>query len=261
VAPPIWGHAGETMFARSRTTVFALSLCFTLIAAPWLSARAEDDPYAPVPLRTGGRILSKKDEQSIGKNCSAYREWVEVDGLPNAKAESLINSSIRRELTVGKKLTAKDCSEEGRAQYIDGATLSGARDKAIGVELSVYFGGEGTGREVTDCAVFDLATGRRHNLRSFLTPAGKTLVAQKYCDSFLHEKIDWPEPISSSCAGYDAFETSLNTGLRYCLGDRGVWARFGPANPVEGHGMLISDHEIAASFKLPAGLDLANRKP
>ena len=96
------------MFACSRTTVLALSLCFTLIAAPWLSARAEDDPYAPVPLRTGGRILSKKDEQSIGKNCSAYREWVEVDGLPNAKAESLINSSIRRELTVGKKLTTKD---------------------------------------------------------------------------------------------------------------------------------------------------------
>jgi hypothetical protein len=250
------------MFARSRSTVFALSLCFTLIAAPWLSARAEDDPYAPVPLRTGGRILSKKDEQSIGKNCSAYREWVEVDGLPNAKAESLINSSIRRELTVGKKLTAKDCSEEGRAQYINGATLSAARDKAIGVELSVYFGGEGTGREVTDCAVFDLATGRRHNLRSFLTPAGKALVAQKYCDAFLHEhNTDETEQTSKSCAGYNAFETSLNTGLRYCLGDRGVWARFGPANPVEGRWILISDREIEASFKLPAGLDLANRKP
>jgi hypothetical protein len=98
-------------------------------------------------------------------------------------------------------------------------------------------------------------------LKDYLTPAGKSLVAQKYCDSSLHEKIDWPEPISSSCAGYDGFETSLNTGLRYCLGDRGVWALFGPANPVEGHGILISDHEIAASFKLPAGLDLANRKP
>jgi hypothetical protein len=61
-----------------------------------------------VPLRTGGRVLSKKDQQSMGKNCSASREWIENDGLANAKAERLINDSIRRELTVGKKQTAKD---------------------------------------------------------------------------------------------------------------------------------------------------------
>jgi hypothetical protein len=119
------------MVALSRTSIFAISLCLILIA-PWLSARAEDD--APVRLRTGGRILSKKDEQSIGKNCSAHRAWVEVDGLPNAKAESLINTSLRRELTVGKKLTAKDCAAEGKVRYDNGATLSAARDKAIGVE-------------------------------------------------------------------------------------------------------------------------------
>src|SRR5512145_267141 len=98
---------GETMFGLSRTAIVATSLSLTLIGACWLPVQAEDG--APVQLRAGGRILSKKDEQSIGENCSAYREWIEVDGLPNARAASLINAAIRRELTVGKKLTAEDC--------------------------------------------------------------------------------------------------------------------------------------------------------
>jgi hypothetical protein len=244
---------GETMFAHSRTSIVAISLCLALTAA---SVRAEDD--APVQLRAGGRVLSRTDEQAIGKNCSAYRAWIEVEGLPNAKAESLINSAIRRELTVGKKLTTEDCSGEGSISYINGATLSAARDKAIGVEISVYFGG-GTGRGVTDCAVFDLATGRRYNLKNFLTPTGRALVAQKYCDAFLHRKADDSDETSLSCGGYNAFEQSLDNGLRYCLGESGVWALFGQANPVEGRGVLISDSEIEASFKLPAGLDLTGK--
>jgi hypothetical protein len=247
---------GETMFGLSRTAIVATSLSLTLIGACWLPVQAEDG--APVQLRAGGRILSKKDEQSIGENCSAHREWIEVDGLPNARAASLINAAIRRELTVGKKLTAEDCSDEGKASYINGATLSAARDKAIGVEMSVYFGG-GTGRVVTDCAVFDLTTGRRYNLKNFLTPTGKAMVAQKYCDAFLHRNADDSDETSLSCGGYNAFEQSLNSGLRYCLGESGVWALFGQANPVEGRGVLISDSEVEASFKLPAGLDLTGQ--
>jgi len=244
------------VFALSRISIVAASLSLILIGASRLPVRAEDD--APKQLRAGGRVLSKKDEQAIGKNCSAYREWIEVDGLPNAKAETLINGAIRRELTVGKKLTPEDCSDEGNTSYINGATLSAARGKVIGVETSVYFGG-GTGRGVTDCAVFDLTTGRRYNLKNFLTPTGKALVAKKYCDAFLHHEADDSDETSLSCGGYDAFESSLKNGLRYCLGDKGVWALFGRADPVEGRGVLIADPEVAASFKLPAGLALTGK--
>jgi hypothetical protein len=164
-------------------------------------------------------------------------------------------------LTVGKQLTAKDCSAEGKARYVNGATLSAARDKAIGVEMSVYFGGDGTGTEVTDCAVFELTTGRRFNLKNFLTPTGKALVAQKYCDASLQQKTDDSDQAFLSCGGYEAFESSLDKGLRYCLGESGVWALFGKASPVEGRGVLIPDAEVAASFKLPAGLDLTKSTP
>jgi hypothetical protein len=51
---------------------------------------------------------------------------------------------------------------------------------------------------------------------------------------------------------------SLNQGLRYCLAESAVRAL--ASKPGQGNGVVISDRDIAASFKLPAGLDLTNGK-
>ncbi len=142
-----------------------------------------------VILKDGGKIVSKVDSQKLGPMCTAEREWIELEGLPNQRISEKINASIRKEISVGRKLNAKDCllNSEGKPEFpnekidfYNSTKLTGKRKSAIGIETFIYFPG-GSGRRVSNCHVYKLKTGDKLDLGSFVTKEGEKIVADAIC--------------------------------------------------------------------------------
>ena len=207
-----------------------------------------------VPLKTQGQIVSKEDHQTIGDNCKADRLWIEANGLENQAAQQKINTSIRRKLTVGKRLAPKDCPYPGTGGvgYYNWATLSGIREMAIGVETSIHFGNiyMGSGNNIHGCDVYDLATGNHYDLMKYITPEGKKSIAADLCTTAKDE-----EYFNADALCEDSAQLIQNTIA--CLKGKGVELHYS-TGPGYHSDMIITipEDKLSSSFTLPEGLDL-----
>lgn len=208
-----------------------------------------------ISLKSDGALAKKNDVQSFGTFCTAKREWIEIEGSKNIATQKKINSSIRREITVGKKLKATDCAGSSATETIafnNRTTATASRAGALGVETFIHFSGSGrSGTHLKSCAVYSLTDGGRFDLGKYLTAAGKKLVAGLTCDT---AKKDTPEA-KQFCGTYDEIQSTLYYAYRFCLTDSGVRVSFGTANLADAS-IELSNEQIPAVFKLPKNLDL-----
>lgn len=207
-----------------------------------------------VALQWGGMAVYRSAIETFHKQCSARREWVELQKLPSATVEKSINRWIQRTVTVGKKLTSGDCPEEkGREsyEYVNSLKVSGQKGPLMGLSTQVYFPG-GSGRTVASCEVFHLATGKHYELGKFLTTKGRVLLTERTCGMFQQAKDEYYCPT-------DATKTNGSDALRdatYCLTNSGVKIALfhhGNANVVR-HTVEIDMAGLATLFKFPPEL-------
>ena len=119
-------------------------------------------------LKNGTKIIKREAKQTFSKNCSAQRNWDELNGPNLAKGQSAINLKIQKAISVKKSLSAKDCPEansEENYQYNNLASIKGERGDYLGVEYIIIFPG-GSTRRVRNCAIYNLLTGQEIFLTS-----------------------------------------------------------------------------------------------
>jgi len=200
----------------------------------------------PIPLKAGGQIRFRTDGQSIGE-CSATREWVEVENFPNKNVEMKINTAIRKELTVGKKLKQRECP----GNYQNHAILDSIRTTALGVSTYVNLG-DGLG----NCWAFSLMTGKRYNLLSFLKNEAKKMIGRQICAKLADEN---PAFAGAQCSG-GGTEPVIGDSSQYnewsaCLNNSGIEIslRYHKRGSVS---VLITNAEIPKNFTLPSDIKL-----
>lgn len=162
-------------------------------------------------LATSATLLENKTEKDrLRPNCEAIREYVEIrDAAPGSAADQ-INSRIRRELTVGKKLRQEDCPEADSSEYFqyhNWAKVTSQRDGRLGIDYRVQFPG-GTTRVKRWCDTYDLKTGHEIRLNRCLKSEAVDRIRQRACHEAKQNKDYY-------CGG-------AVTAMAYCWDNAGV---------------------------------------
>lgn len=197
----------------------------------------------PVILSNGTQVVKWFEEQQVFPGCHAKRFWIEFENLPNPATALSINTRIRREITVGKTLKREDCIEPEGEEYLffNEVSLSGAWGSHVGTRTVVCFPG-GTGRCVLSCAVYNLKTGKRHNLKKFLKKQTATELEKRINEGAIHD--DFPE-------GYLPLAIEEAT---YCLQDEGIEAVNINDSGKATTSITIPAAEVSRFFELPSSL-------
>jgi hypothetical protein len=161
---------GIAMKERSTVTSGRSAATAALIACTLVPCMTYARGKTVLRLPAGGQVVSKSEKQVRSKACRATRRWIELESTPVPQVASIINSRIRKHITVGRKLRDADCprpGDEERYEYSNTVELTGVWRRFIGTQTSVCFPG-GSGRCAMTCEVFDLQNGRRDDLKNHL---------------------------------------------------------------------------------------------
>ena len=207
-----------------------------------------------ITLLAGGKIVTKEHEQKLGPTCSATRKWIEIDGLADKAVQNKINHSIQKEITVGKKLSARDCLldkngnpkfPQEKIDFFNSVSLSGQRPSTLGISTYVYFPG-GTGRRYSKCSIFNLKTGEKFDLGSYVTKPGEQVFAKAICDQIKIDFKDDAKIIEKYCGDFSSIKTAMYSNLEVCLKDSGIELSFRTHNQSSTHVKIDPDNAANA---------------
>jgi hypothetical protein len=212
---------------------------------------ASDGTPPPQPLPGGGRLVTRVENQRRSPVCEATRTWVEVEGTGQPAAENLINTRIRKQITVGRQLKDDDCpgpEDEENYRYINRIEVSGIWHRFLGTRTTVCFPG-GTGRCVLSCEVFDLQTGQHRDLKKFVDPR-----AQGALDRLLNQQAK-ADDFPSGYLPLKAKESAI------CLENHGVVVVYMNDSGNTTTSITIGRPQISKYFRLSSELasDLASK--
>ncbi len=145
------------------TLKFRKTIFIFVIASISIATNAREKASSDRILKAGGWIEKLEEKSSFGKNCHSERKYFAIQDLPNVNAQNRINMNIRKQMTVGRKLTAKDCI--GAETYPDGfnyynlASIVSDDKIAIKVRFAVAFPGHGNLR--VWCETYDFISGKK----------------------------------------------------------------------------------------------------
>jgi len=223
------------------------------LCAGWLCSTPAhaDEIKLPLPLPNGGQVVAKQETQKRTPKCRAQRNWVEVEGIPEPEAQKLINGQIRKKITVGRKLKEEDCAgseEEESYTYVNRVEVTGVWRRYLGTSTTVCFPG-GTGRCVESCEIYDLATGKRDDLKKYVDPAARARL-----ETLLNQQAkadDFPE-------GYLPLKLK-ETAM--CLRNDGIRIEFSNDSGGASTAITVARAHIPQYFRLPADMasDASNR--
>ena len=83
-----------------------------LMVLAGVSCKAYADEAVVTTLKRGGDIVEMIEEQKFADNCTAKRSYPVLRHTPDKAVEKALNQRFAKILTVGKKLTSKDCPDK-----------------------------------------------------------------------------------------------------------------------------------------------------
>ena len=116
----------------------------------------------PLPLSPSGKIMPKEIAEAFRSNCRSTRIYPVIEGLPNSDAQSRLNATLKRLMSVGRKLKPADCPEVNSNElyeYHNSYFTGSQRGPYVGLQFSISFPG-GSGRTLVDCHIFNLESGK-----------------------------------------------------------------------------------------------------